>query len=563
MSSRSSKLPDAHGDESATLQTRLEVADDGGSVGAAAPDAAAPTITDPVVFLRHLDVSGHFHRDSPLGRLFHPGRVSFRENVPTDSLHVVVEDNHVAAHVDGVSPLAVRSQGRSGYSVRQAMAHNLAGMTQDLVWLLRGRQGDHRCVLNCVWVSSEGETMPDEALLDSRASAWGVQLEARVSGALDEARLRGALDVALGSPSPKRNPLEVVECHDDDALNGARARLQSMVVEVSECPPLHACLARHPAGDILMLNLNHAAADGLGALRVLHCIARAYAGDTEPDAWLDFLACRDLPVRPASPSASVLLRSCKRAVERLRDMLARTGRLAADQPADHPGYGFQLVGLSAEETAHVVDAKRPGTSRNVLMAALHLAIGDWNLQHGTPGRRIGVLVPANLRPGQWREEAIGNFSVTARVSTNRRERAGPASALKAITAQTSRNKRTRTGIALIAALQRGGLLPLWAKQSIVMLQPLTGNRLVDTAMLCDLGWMDEAPSFGSDVGETVELWFSTPARSPLSLCLGAVTVGGRLHLTLRYPHRLFSPDAARRFAECYLGHLRLVADSRS
>jgi len=211
----------------------------------------------------------------------------------------------------------------------------------------------------------------------------------------------------------------------------------------------------------------------------------------------------------------------------------------------------------------VVDGKRPGTSRNVLMAALHLAIGDWNLQHGTPGRRIGVLVPANLRPAQWREEAIGNFSVTARVSTNRRERAAPASALKAITAQTSRNKRTRTGIALIAALQRAGLLPLWAKQSIVVLQPLTGNRLVDTAMLCDLGWMDEAPSFGSDVGETVELWFSTPARSPLSLCLGAVTVGGRLHLTLRYPHRLFSPDAARRFAECYLGHLRLVADSRS
>jgi len=153
VSSRSSKLPDAHGDESATLQTRLEVADDGGSVGAAAPDAAAPTITDPVVFLRHRDVSGHFHRDSPLGRLFHPGRVSFRENVPTDSLHVVVEDNHVAAHVDGVSPLAVRSQGRSGYSVRQAMAHNLAGMTQDLVWLLRGRQGDHRCVLNCEWVA--------------------------------------------------------------------------------------------------------------------------------------------------------------------------------------------------------------------------------------------------------------------------------------------------------------------------------------------------------------------------------------------------------------------------
>jgi hypothetical protein len=39
-----------------------------------------------------------------------------------------------------------------------------------------------------------------------------------------------------------------------------------------------------------------------------------------------------------------------------------------------------------------------------------------------------------------------------------------------------------------------------------------------------------------------------------------VTVAGRLHLTFRYPHRLFGPDAACRFAECYLRHLRLVAD---
>ena len=34
-----------------------------------------------------------FHRDSGIGRLFHPGRLSLRENVPSNSLHVVVEDN--------------------------------------------------------------------------------------------------------------------------------------------------------------------------------------------------------------------------------------------------------------------------------------------------------------------------------------------------------------------------------------------------------------------------------------------------------------------------------------
>lgn len=552
-------VQDPPGDESATLQTRLEVAGHDGPDGA----APAPTVTDPVALLRHLHVSGHFHRDSRLGRLFHPGRVSFRENVPTDSLHVVVEDNHVAAHVDGVSPLAVRDQGRSGYSLRQAAAHNLAGMAQDFIWLLRGRQGDHRCRLSCEWVSG-ADSEPDAApLLDPQAAAWSVQLEARVSRTLDEARLRAALDLVLGPHTSKRDHLDVVDCRDDEALDAARTRLQSMVLAVSERPPLHVYLARHPAGDILMLNVNHAASDGFGALQILRAIARAYAGEAGADARLDFLASHDLPVRPASAAESVLLRSGKRAVERLRDLLARTGRLAADQSADLPGYGFHMVGLSPEETARVVNAGRSSSSRNTLMAALHLAIGDWNLQHGTPGGRIGVLVPADLRPQAWRQDAIGNFSVTARVSTNRRERSGPASALKAITAQRSRNKRTRTGIALIAALERSGLLPLWAKQSSVVLQPLTGNRLVDSALLSNLGWLEEAPSFGPGAGETVELWFSTPARSPLSLCVGAVTVAGRLHLTFRYPHRLFGPDAVRRFAGCYLDHLRLVADSRS
>jgi NRPS condensation-like uncharacterized protein len=391
-----------------------------------------------------------------------------------------------------------------------------------------------------------------------------VQLEARVSGALDETRLRAALGTVLARHTLERDPLEVVDCHDDDALDAARARLQSMVVPVTECPPLHVYLARHPAGDVLMLNVNHAASDGFGALRVLHSIARAYAGAAAHDEPLDFLAVRDLPVRPASTSVSALARSYRSAVERLRDLRDRPARVAADQPSDHPGCGFHLVALSAAQTRNVVDIERWPTSTNILMAALHLTISEWNLRHGTsPGRRMGVLVQANLRPARSHEHTVGNFSVTARMSTSPRERAGPATALEAITAQIARNQRTRTGIALIAGLERTGLLPLWAKQSIVVLQPLTANRFVDTTVLCNLGWLREAPWFGPELGEPVELWFSTPARAPLSLCLGAVTVGGRLHLTFRYPHRLFSPAAARRFADLYLAQLRLVADARA
>jgi len=518
------------------------------------PDAGEPTIADPVALLHHLDASGHFHRDSRFGRLFHRGMVSLRENVPTDSLHVSVDGNRLAAHVDRVSPLVARSDGESGYSVRRAAAHNLAGMTQDLVSLLRGRQGDHSCALDCEWISGEAQSkQASTSLLDPADSAWSVQLEARVAGRLDERRLRAALAGVLGYGC-EPVPLDVVACDGEGDLDAARSRLQRMAVPVTQHPPLHVYLARHSAGDVLMLNLNHAAGDGLGALQVLKSIARAYAADDDRQAPLDFLALHDLPVRPVPASAPMLVRHSKKAVERLQDALAQPMGLAAEQPDDSSGYGFHRVALTVEETRRVIDA-----GRSVLMAALHLAIGDWNLQHGAPGRRVGVLAPADLRPSQWRDETIGNFSVTARVSTSRRHRSGPAVALRAIAAQTARNKRTRAGVALIAALQRSGMLALWAKQSTVVLQPITGNHQVDTAMLCNLGWVGEAPSFGPQAGETTELWFSLPVRSPLAVCIGAVTAGERLQLTLRYPHRLFGPAAAGRFADCYADHVRLVA----
>ncbi len=124
-----------------------------------------------------------------------------------------------------------------------------------------------------------------------------------------------------------------------------------------------------------------------------------------------------------------------------------------------------------------------------------------------------------------------------------------------------RNKRTRSGIALLAALDRTGLLPLWAKQSLVVLQPLTRNRLIDTAMLTNLGFLDEPPSFGADAGVTTDVWCSAPSRSPLSLCIGAVTVSGRLHLVFRYPHRVLGAEAVRRFADGYVAQVLRVAES--
>jgi NRPS condensation-like uncharacterized protein len=374
--------------------------------------------------------------------------------------------------------------------------------------------------------------------------------------------MQKAFDSVLGHRPAAHQPLDVVECPDEETLDQARSDLLSEPVPMSDWAPLRARLVHHPGGDLLLLNVNHGASDGLSAVRVLQSIAAAYAEGYRTGPPLDFLATNDLPVRPASAPVSTLEGWYRIAVERVRDLLANAARLAPEQPVDAPGYGFHFVQLSVADTRRVANIHRQGTARNVLLAGLHLAIGEWNLDHGTPGRRIGVLIPVDLRPPDWQHEVVGNFSVTARVSTSRRHRSGARAALKAITGQKTRNKRFRTGVALLAALDRNGLLPLWAKQSLVVLQPLTRNRELDTAMLSNVGWLPEAPSFGAGPGETTDVWFSLPARTPQSLCIGAVTVAGRLHLTFRYPLRLFGPDAARRFADSYVEHILAVAERR-
>src|ERR1700710_1575768 len=88
-------MSDGDGDTE-TLQSRLEHSEDGEPEGLSTARSDA-TIADPAALLAHLDHSGHFHRDGRIGRVFHRGMVSLRENVETESLHVSIDGNRVSA----------------------------------------------------------------------------------------------------------------------------------------------------------------------------------------------------------------------------------------------------------------------------------------------------------------------------------------------------------------------------------------------------------------------------------------------------------------------------------
>ena len=89
-------------------------------------------------------------------------------------------------------------------------------------------------------------------------------------------------------------------------------------------------------------------------------------------------------------------------------------------------------------------------------------------------------------------------------------------------------------------------LPTGLKQRMQKLIPLTGNLVVDTATLSNLGRLPAAPSFG-DAGAVNAVWFSPPGRMPLGASLGVATLDERLFLTLRYRHALFDANAATEF----------------
>lgn len=119
-----------------------------------------------------LDRSAPFHRDSALGRIFHPGTVSFRQIRTDDSLHITVSpENRVTVHVDRLSPLAVRPGRPCRYSLLRAVAHNVVHAAQTVVLVCRRRPAQ-RCELDCSVVTVQASP---ERVYEFSCKAAGAQ----------------------------------------------------------------------------------------------------------------------------------------------------------------------------------------------------------------------------------------------------------------------------------------------------------------------------------------------------------------------------------------------------
>ncbi len=410
--------------------------------------------------------------------------------------------------------------------------------------------------------------------LDREEEPWSVQLEVGVEGRVDEARLRDAIvagaaqhPIARARLSPTRAtdvryrweitdrlesaPLEVVECRDGEALAAARERLMATSPALDTAPPFAVTLAHHGDGDAIMLNLNHAAGDGMSALRLMASFLRAYTGEEDPAAPVDPLDVRDIGALVDSRSLSARLGRSRALVKRAADVFDAPARIAPDEATDRAGYGFELLHLDANGLRAVLAHRRDGaTANDVLLGALAVAVHRWNERHEAGGGRVALMMPINLRPAAWRFDVVGNFASYVSVALSADESSRLQSAVTAAHARTSEIKAQGAAGVIVDLLELPtATLPTGIKQRFQDLIKLTGDRYVDTAVLSNLGRLEEVPHLGDEAGAVRRVWFSPPGRMPLGASLGAATHRDELFLTLRYRHAQFGAPAAAAFAE--------------
>lgn len=415
--------------------------------------------------------------------------------------------------------------------------------------------------------------------LDRDHEPWSVHLEIQVEGRMDEDRLARATRAAAGLHPVARArlsesrdtdvryhweiadelddvPLEVADCHDEEAVEQARQRALGHVPSLDDHPPFELTLIHRPSGDSLILNLHHAAGDGIGALRLMGSILRAYAGEDDPVPDVDPLEARDIGKIVSSTFTDRISRG-RALVEHLARFTTPPVRVAEDGGnPEQPGYGFELIRLSPAEAQAALDLRQDGATMNdVLIGALGVAIRRWNEQHEGDSGRMALMMPVNLRPKDWQFDVLANFASYVTVHLGEDEQGELESAIAATADRTRRIKEEGVPGLIVDLLQIPTALPTGVKQRLQELIPLTGDLVVDTAVLSNLGRLQGVPHLGGDAGAIRAVWFSPPGRMPLGASFGVATLGEELFITLRYRHALLADTAAAEFAELYRGVL--------
>jgi NRPS condensation-like uncharacterized protein len=374
----------------------------------------------------------------------------------------------------------------------------------------------------------------------------------------------GPGDTGRGGPSA--GLLTVASWRTPAELEALRQRLFAWPIDLEEAVA-RVILAVGPEHDAVIMQVHHTAFDGISSLRLLGAIAQAYrdrlgapsglhsvpSPRPQPRASTPSTPTPSTPTPPDAESPQAAPRLVTRA--QARSWPGTVTRIApqAGEP-DRPGYGFVLI--SDTVTRPTPAAAGPGgprpTVNDLLVAALCLTIDRWNAAHGRASGQISVTIPVNGRTADQRWQGDGNRSWLIRVVTSPARRASADALLTWVAAQTrAARERGRTGgTDALSRLLATAWAPVPVKRRTARLvRGLAAPVLTDTSLVSNLGVVPEPPTF--DGSGTEPLWLAPPCPMPRGLSVGAVTVAGRLYLSVRYRLALMDQAAAEDFMACF------------
>ncbi|MGI9325312.1 MAG: condensation domain-containing protein [Pseudomonadales bacterium] len=406
---------------------------------------------------------------------------------------------------------------------------------------------------------------------DSARRPMSVHIEVKVAGRMDAKRLRSAIRSAVQrhpiararlaaaeltsntlsweiTPELEFEPLAIIESETPEDLQSAREQLVSVKVPLAGSPPFRAYLIRCDGGDHLILNVNHAASDGIGTLRLMKSILCAYSKQKDDGDDVDPLAARDI-------SSIFQLDDREQRKDRRSNLLAELskfiGNLAPIEPyndSDKAGYGLHYLCLDQQETAKLKPKKYVcGSVNDLLVAAMHLSIERWNAEHDGEIGTYRVMIPVNLRPREWWYEVFSNYSLAFHTRTKPEQRRRPEKLMRTIVEQTTIAKEKGLANTFLEPLVVGTKIPLAMKR---LLAPSLDSATPINAVLSNVGNLRETLSAG-DAGDVLDFWFSPPMFMSDGLGLGASGYKNALYLCFRHCYTLMSKDAIAEFANIY------------
>ena len=406
---------------------------------------------------------------------------------------------------------------------------------------------------------------------DDRAEPVTVQIEAQVTGALDDDRLRRAVDTAMRhhplsrarlepwtdetlayewiiDDEPQADPLRTRPADADTDLDAVRSDFYSEPLTLFESPPLRVLHVPRPDGDRVMVSIHHSASDGMGALRWLQSLLRALADADDPLPDFDLVEARRLAVPASGPTLGDRVRTGRLELQRLTRLGPLPARLSSDGETTHPGYGFTTMRLPLAPIVTAPLREATGATVNdVLIAAASLTAGRWIADHGGRADRVVVHMPINARPAEWSREVVANMVIADTASTTARERSGAESCLRAVAGWTEAVKQRGPGPA-VAVLHSLPKFPVAGRRAATQWAKRAGGALADTLVLSNLGRIPGDFVEGEGL-ELAEVCFSPPAPMPYGLGIGAAALGDKLVLTLRHRWALWSSSAAGQFGQ--------------